>query len=41
MGQAFPTTFDYLILGDSFIRKFYTHFDKNTNRVGFAPKKDL
>jgi len=41
MGQDFPVTFDYLILGDSFIRKFYTHFDKNTNRVGFAPKAEL
>jgi cathepsin D len=36
MGQDFPAAFDYFILGDSFIRKFYAHFDKNNNRVGFA-----
>lgn len=36
MGQDFPAKFDYFILGDSFIRKFYAHFDKNNNRVGFA-----
>lgn len=41
MGQDFPAKFDYFILGDSFIRKFYTHFDKNNNRVGFAPKAEI
>lgn len=41
MGQDFPKAFDYFILGDSFIRKFYTHFDKNQNRVGFAKKAEL
>merc|ERR1711957_362203 len=34
--SAFPSGFDYLIIGDTFMRKFYTHFDKDNNRVGFA-----
>jgi len=37
MGQDFPAKFDYFILGDTFMRKYYAYFDKNNNRVGFAP----
>jgi cathepsin D len=41
MGQDFPAGFDYFILGDSFIRKYYSYFDKNNNRVGFALAAEL
>lgn len=41
MGSSFPSGFNYFILGDIFIRKFYTYFDKNNNRVGFAVPADL
>ncbi len=36
MGSTFPPTFNYLILGDVFMRKYYSYFDGNNNRVGFA-----
>ena len=36
MGSVFPPTFNYLILGDVFMRKYYSYFDGNNNRVGFA-----
>lgn len=41
MGQDFPAGFDYFILGDTFMRKYYSYFDKNTNRVGFIPSEKL
>jgi len=41
MGSAFPPSFNYFILGDVFMRKFYTFFDKENNRVGFAPSSKL
>ena len=37
----FPTNFNYFILGDSFMRKFYTLFDKQNNRVGFIESSKL
>jgi len=36
MGSDFPAGFNYFILGDIFMRKNYSYFDKNNNRVGFA-----
>lgn len=36
MGQEFPEGFHYFILGDSFMRRYYSFFDKNNNRVGFV-----
>ncbi len=39
MGQPFPAGFNYFILGDIFIRKYYSYFDKKNNRVGFATAK--
>jgi len=36
MGSVFPPSFNYLILGDNFMRKYYSYFDKNNNQVGFA-----
>lgn len=41
MGQDFPAGFNYFILGDSFMRKFYSYFDKNNNRVGFISAEKL
>lgn len=41
MGQEFPDNFNYFILGDTFIRKYYSYFDKNNNRVGFIVKAKL
>ena len=36
MAANFGEGFDYLIIGDVFMRKYYSHFDKNNNKVGFA-----
>lgn len=36
MGSTFPPTFKYFILGDAFMRKYYSYFDENNDRVGFA-----
>ena len=41
MGQDFPAQFKYFILGDSFMRKYYSFFDKNNNRVGFINTEKL
>jgi len=35
MASDFPVGFNYFILGDTFMRKFYSYFDMNNNRVGF------
>lgn len=41
-GLAFPPKLKgSFILGDIFIRKFYTHFDVAKKRVGFAKAKVL
>lgn len=37
----FPANFNYFILGDSFMRKFYSYFDKKNNRVGFIESSKL
>lgn len=37
----FPPNFNYFILGDSFMRKYYSYFDKKNNRVGFIEKSKL
>lgn len=41
MGQDFPSGFDYFILGDTFMRKYYSYFDKKNNRVGFISSEKL
>jgi hypothetical protein len=35
MGAAFPAGFDYMIIGDVFLRAYPTYFDKKNNKVGF------
>ena len=41
MGAKFPDEklFPYLIIGDVFMRKFYTHFDYDNSRIGFGLAK--
>mmetsp|Transcript_35089 Transcript_35089/g.34117 ORF Transcript_35089/g.34117 Transcript_35089/m.34117 type:complete len:94 (+) Transcript_35089:234-515(+) len=41
VAAAFLDDLNYFILGNLFIRKYYTYFDMNHNRVGFATKKLL
>lgn len=41
MGQDFPAGFNYFILGDTFMRKYYSFFDKNNARVGFISSEKL
>jgi len=41
MSQPFPEGFNYFIFGDSFMRKYYTYFDKNNDRVGFVLAANL
>lgn len=36
MGANLPEGFPYLIIGDVFMRKYYSHFDYDNKRVGFA-----
>jgi len=35
MGAAFPAGFDYMIIGDVFLRAYPAYFDKENNQVGF------
>jgi len=35
MGGPFPETFDYIIVGDVFFRRYWAYFDKANNQVGF------
>lgn len=37
MGFAASSS-DYWLLGDSFLRNFYTIWDEDNDRLGFAPK---
>lgn len=39
MGAALPENFPYLIIGDVFMRKYYSHFDYDNGRIGFALAK--
>lgn len=41
LSSAFPDNFNYFILGDSFMRKYYSYFDKENNRVGFIEKSKI
>lgn len=41
MGSDFPEGFNYFILGDTFMRKYYSYFDLNNNRVGFIRSDKL
>lgn len=36
MGAAFPEGFDYVIVGDTFLRAYPAYFDKPNDRVGFS-----
>lgn len=40
MGAELPPNFPYLIIGDVFMRKYYSHFDYDNQRVGFALARD-
>ena len=39
LGQQFPEGFNYIILGDSFMRRYLSYFNKDTNQVGFTERQ--
>lgn len=41
MGAQFPEGFDYMIIGDVFMRAYPSFFDKDNNRVGFLRKESI
>jgi len=41
MAMDFGSDFKYFILGDSFMRRYYSYFDKKNNRVGFVDTTKL
>lgn len=41
MPAMLPEGFKYIILGDTFMRKYYSYFDKNKDRVGFIDMKEF
>jgi len=41
MSAELPPGFNYVILGDVFMRRYYTHFDKGNDLVGFYDTQKL
>lgn len=37
--MALDMDINFIIMGDSFLKKYYTHFDVAGSRVGFAAAK--
>ena len=39
--MAMDAPIDFIIMGDSFLKVYYTHFDITNKRVGFATAKNF